>query len=454
MHTTPTLISRLTNIRPNERRPLLLAFLAAFLMFTGYMMLRPVRETMGVTAGVRALPALFWATFVVTLLMQPLYGWALSQFSRRLVLPGIYLVIAFTMLAFHAWFHLEADHTWIARAWFVWVSVFNLFITAALWSTMVDAFSREEASRLFGFVAGGLSLGGLAGPALAALLAKPIGTVNLLLIASAFFVAAAIVMWLLIRSSRHIARDDSASESTMAAESDMLRVSTWDAFRQLLKSRYLLGIALFVMLLTFVTTVLYVEQQRIVGASIAGRDAQTTYFATVDFWVQAGALTLQFLLFPHLLRWFGFRNMLIAIPLLMALVFAGLAMAPSLVVITAAMMIRRIGEYGITRPCREILFIVVSPGEKYLAKNLIDTFVYRGGDAISASLHAGVVALAAGTAVAASAAGIFGIAIALAWMILALWLAAAYARRGEKALIPNPANGAAFEGKMPENARQ
>lgn len=406
-------------------------------------MLRPVRETMGVTSGVRSLPALFWATFVVTLVMQPLYGWALSRFPRRVVLPGIYVVVAATMLGFYGWFYLEPDHTWIARFWYVWVSVFNLFIIAALWSTMVDAFNREQAGRLFGFIAGGLSLGGLAGPALAAALAKPIGTINLLLLATAFFIAAAVVMQRL-SSTTH-----ATATSREERADDQLKVATWDAFGQLAKSPYLIGVALFVMLLTFVSTVVYVELQRMVGTSIVGRDAQTTFFATMDFWVQAGALTMQFLLFPHLLRWLGFRNMLLAVPVIMLVVFAGLAMAQSLAIIAAAQIIRRIGEFGITRPCREMLFTAVAPGEKYLAKSLIDTFIYRGGDAVSASILAGIVALAATSAVAASASAIFGVAIAAAWVGVALWLARKFAQRSEVNL-KNSSNEAHFQAKVAE----
>lgn len=422
------------DVERDELAGLLLSFASAFTMFTAYAMLRPVRDAMGVTSGVRSLPLLFWATFVVTLLIQPLYGWVLTRWSRAVALPACYVLIATTLVAFNVWFYVQSDHTWIARAYFVWVSVFNLFVIAMLWSVMADVFTRAQAGRLFGFIAGGLSLGGLAGPALAATLAKPLGTVNLLLVAAALLLLSAYFVRRTIRW--HVAQPLRSKEP---AGERPLEAGVWDAFKQVTRSPFLLLICMFVLLLTFVSTILYVEQQRLVGEAIKGRDAQTTFFATLDFWVQAGSLLLQFFLFPRLLKWLGFTRMLVLVPLLMMLAFAATALAPVLTVVAAAMVMRRIGEYGITRPCRDMLFTVVSPGEKYMAKSLIDTFVYRGGDAISASIHAGVVGLAASTAFAAATPGALGVAIAGAWVFVALVLARRFnAHREEHQSTRNP----------------
>jgi AAA family ATP:ADP antiporter len=120
-------------------------------MFAAYAILRPIRETMGITSGVQTLPALFWGTFAGMLLVQPVYGWLISRYRRSAILPRVYLFFVLNILGFHAWFNAQADHTWIARAYFVWVSIFVLFVVAVFWSLMADVFSREQAGRLFGF---------------------------------------------------------------------------------------------------------------------------------------------------------------------------------------------------------------------------------------------------------------------------------------------------------------
>jgi ATP:ADP antiporter, AAA family len=319
-------MQKIAAVELHEWRGLVLAFLVSFTMFTAYSMLRPVRDAMGVTSGVRSLPALFWAVFAVTLILQPIYGWMLTRFPRKRVLPWVYVGVAVTLLIFYTWFFLQADHTWIARAYFVWISVFNLFLIAVFWSLMVDVFSKSQAVRLFGFLAAGLSVGGLTGPLVAAQLAEPIGAINLLLIAaallcvSAFFMAR-VVAWqstfTKLDAAIHPPAPNADAEQPAPPPRDddkPLGVNMLDAFRQVARSPYLMAISIFVLLLTFVSTILYIEQQRIVGEVIKGRDAQTAFFANLDFWVQAGALTMQLLLFPRLLRWLGFSSMLALVP--------------------------------------------------------------------------------------------------------------------------------------------
>ena len=160
-------LARAINAQPHELGGALAAFATAFAMFSAYAILRPIRETMGITSGVQTLPALFWGTFIGMLLVQPVYGWLTSRFRRSSFLPWVYLFFVCNILGFHAWFNAQEDHTWIARAYFIWVSIFVLFVVAVFWSLMADVFSREQAGRLFGFVAAGLSTGGLFGPWLA-----------------------------------------------------------------------------------------------------------------------------------------------------------------------------------------------------------------------------------------------------------------------------------------------
>ncbi len=377
-------LARAINARPHELGGALAAFATAFAMFSAYSILRPIRETMGITSGVQTLPALFWGTFLGMLLVQPVYGWLTSRFRRSAFLPWVYLFFVLNILGFHAWFNAQPDHTWIARAYFVWVSIFVLFVVAVFWSLMADVFSREQAGRLFGFVAAGLSTGGLFGPFLAARLAEPIGTINLLLVSAALLAASLGCLLLVLRWHRRHGENTAADADRDAR----LGGSAFAAFAQVARSPYLALIAAFVFLLTWVSTFLYLEQQALVAEAFTDPDAQTRFFGRLDFWVQAGSLAMQLFVFGRLYRWFGFRAVIVAVPLLMTVGFAALALFPTFAVLVAVMFVRRVGEYSLTRPSRDTLYTSVTREERYKATSLIDTFVYRGGDATSASAHA------------------------------------------------------------------
>jgi AAA family ATP:ADP antiporter len=383
---------RVVSAKPHELGGLLASFATVFCMFTSYSLLRPVRETMGITSGVENIPYLWWGTFVGILLVQPLYGWLTSRYRRTTFLPWVYLFFVLNLVGFWLWFHANEDHTWIARAYYVWLSVFNLFVVAVFWSLMADVFTREQAGRLFGFIAAGFSSGGLVGALLGGTLAKPVGTINLLLIAAALL---GLSIWFMQRVTawhRAYGEDRSSEEGPAIGASPAdrdrpLGGSAWAGFRQVLSSRYLVLIAAFVFLLTWISTFLYLEQAALVAKTFATSDERTAFFGTLDFWVQVVALGLQALLFSRLSEWFGFRAMLLSMPVLMIVGYAAFALTPTFTVFVVVMMVRRIGEYAITRPCRDMLWTTVPREQKYKAKGLIDTFVYRGGDAISASLH-------------------------------------------------------------------
>jgi AAA family ATP:ADP antiporter len=406
------LLASAINARPHELGGALAAFATAFAMFSAYAILRPIRETMGITSGVQTLPALFWGTFIGMLLVQPVYGWLTSRYRRSTFLPWVYLFFVLNILAFHVWFNAQDDHTWIARAYFIWVSIFVLFVVAVFWSLMADVFSREQAGRLFGFVAAGLSTGGLFGPFLAARLAEPIGTINLLLVSAALLASSLGCLLLVLRWHRQHGENTEGGTD----RDERLGGTALAAFRQVASSPYLALIALFVFLLTWVSTFLYLEQQALVADVFTDRDARTRFFGRLDFWVQAGSLFMQLFVFGRLYRWLGFRAVIVSVPLLMVLGFATLALFPTFAVLVAVMFVRRVGEYSLTRPSRDTLYTSVTREERYKAKSLIDTFIYRGGDATSASAHAFV----KGTfALGLSGVAWCGAALAALWAVVA-----------------------------------
>ena len=400
----------------SEIRGLLCSFGGAFTMFAAYSLLRPIRETMGMTSGIASLPWLFWSTFALMLVVQPVYGWLMSRFRREQVLPRIYVFFALSLVAFYVWFFVQADHAWIARVYFVWVSVFSLFIVAVFWSLMADVFTREQAGRLFGPIAAGLSAGGLAGSCAAGWLAKPLGTINLLLVSALLLLAASAFMKMV---SAWYSKNSDFVRGVRRAD-EKLEGGPWAGFALVAKSPYLIGIAIFVLMLTSSTTIIYIEQNRSVALAIESTDARTAFFGQIDFWVQAAALFCQLLLFGPLLSRLGFTAMICATPALMLAAFAVIWWCPGFDTVVAAMVMRRIGEYAFTRPSRDMLFTAVSREEKYKAKSLLDTFVYRGGDAMSASLYQGF--WSSGTHAAAFAGGA-GMLVSAMWLAVGVWLA-------------------------------
>jgi AAA family ATP:ADP antiporter len=420
-------------VQPEELPALLAAFATLFCMFFSYTILRPIRDTMGITSGVEKLPYLFWGTFIGMLAVQPVYGWLTSRFRRTVFLPWVYAFFTANLLLFYLWFNLQQDHTWIARTYFVWVSVFNFFIVAVFWSLMADVFTREQAGRMFGFIAAGASTGGLLGPLVAGRLAVPLGTINLLLISAGLLAGSLIFMRRVIHWHQHFGSGARGVEVNTPLGGHMLA-----AFHQVIRSRYLLGIALFVFVLSWPSTFLYLEQLAFVAKAFATRDERTRFFSDVDFWVQTFSLLTQLFLFGRLFKWIGLRALLISVPLIMTAGFAIFALLPSFAVLVVVYAVRRVGEYAITRPSRDSLYTVCTREEKYKAKSLIDTFIYRGGDATSASAFK---LLTSGFGLGPSGIGWVGAGISAVWIAVALALGKSHERARAVSLAAKAAGG-------------
>ncbi len=397
-------LAALLKVRPEERAALVGGFLLFFLLFASYFMLRPVRETFGIAGGVRNLQWLFTGTFVATLVVVPVYGWAASRLPRRRLLPICYLFSAAVMAGFAASLWISPGNVWVGRAFYIWVSVFNLFVISIAWSLMADLLDRDQSQRLFGPIAAGASLGGLAGPLLSGSLVAPLGEAGLLLLSTGLLLSTlACVAWLLRWRDRQPERRDAAAPERIGG-------SIWGGLKLIAATPYLLGVSVFVLLLTSVSTFLYLEQARIVAETFTDRTRQTQVFSAIDATVQASTIFIQLFLTGRLARWLGVGVLLTAVPVVMVFGFGLLAFAATFPVLVAVMFVRRVGEYALVRPGREMLFAPLDAETKYKAKNTIDTFVYRGGDALSAWLSAAVAAVGSTAAVA-----LLGAAIAAAW---------------------------------------
>ena len=389
---------RLVDVEPGEVRALLWAFSYFFSLLCAYYIIRPMRDEMGIAGGVEQLQWLFTGTFLAMLAAVPLFGWATSRFSRKRFLPLIYLFFIANLLLFFGLFRFGDTPVWAARAFFIWASVFNLFIVSVFWSFMADLFSDRQARRLFGFIAAGGTAGALSGPALTAFLAVPFGPANLLLL------SAAALCWSLLCIVRLSAWHDRSGGSHVtaapaaAASPARLRGGPLSGLRLIIRSPYLLGICLLILLYTTLATFLYFQQAQIIRDSFSDPAQRTTVFAVMDFSTNALTLLAQIFLTGRIVRRIGLAWALALIPLLLSAGFLLLGLAPLLGVLVVVQVLRRAGNYALMKPSREMLFVVLAREEKYKAKNVIDTVIYRSGDLVSAWAYTGLQALGLGLA--------------------------------------------------------
>ncbi|MDH1300809.1 MULTISPECIES: MFS transporter [Achromobacter] len=383
-------------ILQEELAPAACGFAFFFFLFCGYFMLRPIRETMGIQAGVDQLQWLFTATFVAMLAVVPLFGWLSARVPRAMLVTWVYAAFALSMAGFAALLHLRPGSVWAARSFYVWLSVFNLFVVSIAWSLMADVFRMDSAKRLFALIAAGASAGGLAGPLLGGLLAGVLGPAGLLLL-SALLLTATLPLkrWLLRWRAAH--REDAAADDMRRP----LEGSILAGLSRIFQSPFLLGISLLVILLATLNTFLYMEQARLVADAFTDTAQRIRVFSALDFSVQALSLLSQLFITGRVATRLGLRFLLTAVPLTMTAAFLALAAFPVFGVLAAAMIVRRVGEYALIRPGREMLFTAVSPEDKYKTKNVIDTVVYRAGDAASGWVKAGVDMLGYGAALIA-----------------------------------------------------
>jgi len=388
------------------------AFAYFFMLLAGYYVLRPVRDEMGVQAGTAALPWLFSATFAAMLLLVPLYGWLCARLPRARLLPVVYAFFALNLAAFWAALESGVPAKTLAPVFFVWVSVFNLFVVSVFWSFMADLFDAAQAARLFGAIAAGGSCGAIAGPSITALAAAPLGTAKLLLVSAAFLCAAIVCIAMLARWARaHPRTGEPRAEEPMGG-------SVLAGARAALSSPFLLGICGYLLCYTVLSTTLYFQQIEIVGAEIPDSGERTRLFATLDLTVNALTLVIQVLAFARLGALLGVAWMLALMPLVSIAGFAWLGLAPGLGALIVFGVTRRVGEFAISKPVREALYTAVPREARYKAKGFIDTVVYRGGDVSSGWLFGALKGLGLGLAAISFAV----IPLALAWLGLAFFL--------------------------------
>jgi ATP:ADP antiporter, AAA family len=346
------------------------------MLLAGYYVLRPLRDQMGIAGGVKALPWMFIATFASLILIQPIYGALVKKLTRRWFIAIVYQFFVANLVIFWLLLTLNVSTIIVARAFFVWVSVFNFFAVAVFWSFMADIFSSEQGKRLFGFIGAGGTAGGLLGPLITIAFSVRLGPTNLLLVAIVFLELLVFCVY----------RLESCVALWPGRHHDARRIggSIFSGFAALVRSRYLLGVAVWVSLLSFGGTILYLEQANVVAATVHGAGAQTRIFAGIDLTVGLLTLATQVFATGRLLKRFGTGVTAGALPAVYIIGFAVLALVPSLAVVFVFQVAQRSMNFAVANPARQVFFTVVGRDDKYKAKNMIDVVVLRGSDALYA----------------------------------------------------------------------
>jgi len=393
-----------------------LAFACNFMLLGSYYILRPLRDSMATVFGAGQLQNLFTLTFLVTVLCSPIYTALASRLKLTTLLPGAFWFWLLNVLLFSGLFALAPASRWVAGAYYVWFSVVNLIMISVFWSLMVDLFSAAQATRLFALIAAGGSLGAIGGAAVTRLYVPALGLKGLLLLAAAGFAVVIGLIYRLMREKERLRL--SASSGQTSSLTHRLAGNPLEGFGELLRSAYQRHQAAFMLFMTWASTVAYFFQTDLISKAFAGIERRTEVIADIDLVVNIASALIMILGVGRLIRKFGVTTGLVLNPLIMLVAFSAIALAPTVLMIQAVQVVRRVSQYAIARPSREICFTVVPQESRYKAKNVIDTVIYRLGDVTAAWLVAGL--RWAGTGLAGTVA--LGLAVSAAWAVSATGL--------------------------------
>jgi len=404
----------LSEVESNELKATAVSTLFVFVLMASYYILRPVRDAMASDWTDTEVSFLWNINFFVSAGIVAVYGYAVSRAKLRNVVPAMYGFFAITFVAFYFGISLVSDRVLVDKLFYLWVSVFALFHVSVFWTFMADTFNPEQAKRLFGIIGAGAAAGGIVGPAIPALFAGVLGTDILMLIAStSLLVVIPLVFYLYRLKATELGNVDLEADTSKA----VIGGNWWQGFQSFFTNPYLLGIGAFILLYVFIGSFVYFEQKNLLVDFT--RPERTQILGSIDWLVNVITFGMAFFLTGRIVSKLGMPTALAMMPVLVAAGLLILAFAPMLTVLLALQAFRRGGNYGLTRPAREMLYTKVTREERFKAKPVIDIVVYRGGDAVSGTLFA---FLTDGVGLGLAAVAVVGAAIAAAWGSTGIWL--------------------------------
>lgn len=411
-------LARLVRVEPRETAAVFAAFCLFFFVLGSYFAVRPVRETVATLLGRDRVADLWLYTALFSIAIVPLWGWLVARMRRSLLLPLLYGSVAVILAVIGSSIQVDESNLRVGTFFYVWVSVINLMLVSVFWSFLLEMFDSEQARRLFGFIAAGGTLGALVGPLTARLTVDIIGNSGVLYLGTVGFLGAIFCQRILINIWNRQPPSGAPLKSDAGRDDEGLGGNPFAGIFIVLRSPYLLGIALFVVFLSAVNTFVYFEQLRIVSETFSDTTRRTEVFANIDFIVQALTILSQVFLTGRIASKLGVRTLLTFVPVLMIGGFMLLSMLNVFGMVAALLILRRWGEYAFVRPGREMLWGAMDKESKYKAKSFIDVPVYRAADYVGAQAKTALDAIGASPAGAA----FVGAALATGWAVNGWWL--------------------------------
>ena len=411
-------LSRIFLIEKSEWKATVVSFIFVFLLMLSYFILRPVRDAMASDWSDLEVSFLWNINFFISAFLVAVYGLAVSRIQFKILVPLVYACFAASFITYYFIAGSLADRTLIDKAFYVWVSVFALFHVSVFWSLMADTFNQEQARRLFAIIAAGASLGAIIGSGVATAFAKKVGIDMLMLVASCGLIVVIPLVFYIYRLKEY-----ELGNTGVKADLDQIKIGGhwWHGFKTVLTNPYLLSIAAFLVLYTFVGSFIYFEQKNLLADYT--REERTQILGGIDWIVNTLTFGIAFFATSRIVKKFGMPTTLALLPVFVVIALLILAFAPILTVLLALQVARRSGNYAITRPAREMLFTEVSQEDRYKSKPVIDIVLYRGGDAVSSIVFA---FLTTGLGLGLAAVAMVGAGIAAVWAWVGVWLGRKY----------------------------
>lgn len=408
------ILARFSQVKENELKATLASFFMVFILMTSYFVLRPVRDAMASDWSDGEVSTLWNLQFFISAGVVSLYSFAISKIRLKYMVPLVYCFFSFSFVAFYLLIPFLSNPVIIEKTFYVWVSLFSLFHVSVFWSFMSDIFSAEQSKRLFPVIAAGASAGAILGPSIPTLLGTTINQGELMMIAAVCLIFVVPVSLYILQL-----KTNELNNGKVAADlsSLVLGGKWWTGFRSVISNPRLSGIAIFILLYVFVSSFVYFEQKNLLAAF--SREERAQILGGIDWVVNIVTFLMAFFLTGRIVNRCGIGISLALMPILLMSGMVILAFAPLVVVMLSLQVVRRAGNYSVTRPAREMLFTQVSNDERFKAKPVIDTVIYRGGDALSGSIFA---FLTEGLSLGLMAVSLVGAFIALLWTKVAIYL--------------------------------
>ncbi|MBE2984959.1 MFS transporter [Campylobacter sp. RM9344] len=418
-------IYKIFSLNKGEFWLLLYSTLFIFALFASYALLRPIRDALGLTGGKEELKWLFLGTFIATLVASMLAMWLSGSIKRKRYTDCIFIFFALNLVGFYvairAYPEGSGEFLYLSRTFYIWVSVFNLFVISTAWSLLADVFSKDRSKRLFGIISAGASIGSIAGASAVSFL--KVVSVEEFIFASIALLAVTLGLKNLIiyESGKLLTNEEEQSAFKARFDAPIGSKNPFAGFNLIIKSKFLMAFVGFILLLTSVSTFLYMEQARIIKELFPTSQARAAAFANIDLIVQTSSFIIQIFLTAKIAKIFGIRWLLSLLGFVVGAGFILLAFThPAFLPLVVVMSIRRVGEYAMVKPAREMLFVPLDSESKYKVKNFLDTVVYRGGDAVSAQAESALAKFGVSVAL------LGGAAISFVWGMLGMYLGKEY----------------------------